>query len=207
MDANLSKNLNLGLPPQIKNARNSLVELVLLVVVCALFGWFVVLPKKAEVEAKKADLATIQGQESKMADKLAKLKTLVQTLQSSSLQTADLDQALPLDGKITRLKILIDSLANSSGVTVGDVSVSSSKADSVVAGDKGLLANPYGAARTLQKLSGSVYVIGTFDQLKAFLQKLETSARLLDVTELSMDGASDGSLNLKLTISAYYLAP
>lgn len=207
MDPKLTKNISIGLPPQIKSARNFLIELVLLVVVCVLLGWFVVMPKNAELSLKQDQLAQVQSEQAKTADKLKQLKNIVQTIQANPQQINYLDQALPLDGKIVRFKIFMDALANSAGVVVGDVSVSSGKADETVAGDKTLLANPYGVSRSLQKLSGSVYVIGSFPQLKAFLQKLETSARILDVTDLSLDGAPDGSLNMKLSINAYYLAP
>jgi len=131
---------------------------------------------------------------------------MIQTLNSSSNQVADLDQALPLDGNTVNLQILINSLAQSVGVAVTDVEVSG-QPNTVVAGDKALLSDPYGATRTLQTLAGNLSVTGSFAQLQAFLQKLETSARLIDVTDLEMDAAAGGNLSLRLGINAYYLAP
>ena len=142
-----------------------------------------------------------------MAGRLADLKVMIANLKSSPDKIVKLDQALPLDGNVVRLKILIDAISAGSGVVVGDISVSSSKADAVVAGDKALLANPFGTTRTLQKLTGSIYVIGTFPQLKAFMEKLEASGRLVDVSDVSIDGASAGNLNLRLAFTSYYLAP
>lgn len=207
MDPNLTKNISIGLPPQLKNSRNALIELVLLAVVGILFGWFIVLPKNADWAAQKDALAKTQVEHDQMADKLKSLQAMIRTMQANPQKIGDLDQALPLDGNVVRLKLLMDALAYSSGVTVGDVSVTSAKADDVVSGNKELLAKPYAVARSLQKLSVSVYVIGAFPQLKAFLQKLETSARILDVNELSLDGAANGTLNMRLSLNSYYLAP
>lgn len=195
-----------GMPKVPKSAQNALVEVVLLIVVCGLFTWFIILPKKAEISAKNASLAKVVEQESTVSGDLAKLQSMIQTLNSSSNQVADLDQALPLDGNTVNLQILINSLAQSVGVAVTDVEVSG-QPNTVVAGDKALLSDPYGATRTLQTLAGNLSVTGSFAQLQAFLQKLETSARLIDVTDLEMDAAAGGNLSLRLGINAYYLAP
>ena len=194
------------MPKVPKSAQNALVEVVLLIVVCGLFTWFIILPKKAEISAKNASLAKVVEQESTVSGDLAKLQSMIQTLNSSSNQVADLDQALPLDGNTVNLQILINSLAQSVGVAVTDVEVSG-QPNTVVAGDKALLSDPYGATRTLQTLAGNLSVTGSFAQLQAFLQKLETSARLIDVTDLEMDAAAGGNLSLRLGINAYYLAP
>jgi Tfp pilus assembly protein PilO len=206
MEINLSKSMSPGMPKVPKSAQNALVEVVLLIVVCGLFTWFIILPKKAEISAKNASLAKVVEQESTVSGDLAKLQSMIQTLNSSSNQVADLDQALPLDGNTVNLQILINSLAQSVGVAVTDVEVSG-QPNTVVAGDKALLSDPYGATRTLQTLAGNLSVTGSFAQLQAFLQKLETSARLIDVTDLEMDAAAGGNLSLRLGINAYYLAP
>jgi Tfp pilus assembly protein PilO len=116
-----------------------------------------------------------------------------------------LDKALPLDGKALRLRFLIEDMARSVGVAIGDVNVLS-KGDAI-AGDKKLLANPYAAARSLQKMTASVFVTGTFSQLQFFLHNIENSGRLMDINDLAIEPGSEGNLNLKLGLSAYYLAP
>ncbi|HYV33500.1 MAG TPA: type 4a pilus biogenesis protein PilO, partial [Candidatus Limnocylindria bacterium] len=65
----------------------------------------------------------------------------------------------------------------------------------------------YAPTRSLQKLSGTVYVIGTFSQLEAFLRKLENSGRIIDVSDLAIDPGTDGNLNLRVSIASYYFAP
>ncbi len=206
MAINFAKNITLGPPPKPTSSRNAVVEVVLLLLVCALFFWFMILPKSKVINQKQTQLVGLQQQRDDMSKEKDALDKLVTDLGKHSVEVGYLDQALPLDGKTLRLQILIDALAKSVGVTVGDISVSGQK-EGPVAGDKNLLANPYGVTRSLQTLHASVYVIGTFNQLNAFLQKVETAGRIMDVTGLSMDAAPLGNLNLKIELNSYYLAP
>jgi Tfp pilus assembly protein PilO len=206
MNINFSKSTTIGVPGQLKPYRNPFVEITLLIIVCALFGWFIILPKKAQVSAQKAQLAVVTEDESQTAAKLATLQRLVDTLEASGPKVADLDYAMPLDGNTLKLHFLIENLAESVGATVGDISLAGNS-EAFAAGDKKLLADFYGPTRTLQKISGSVYVIGSYEQLQAFLGNLETSGRLIDISDIGLDSSSDNGLNMRLTITAYYLAP
>src|SRR6185436_1264822 len=125
MDINFTKNSTIGLPGQLKPAANPILEISLLVVVCFLLTWFVILPKKAQIEERKTQLAAAQAEEAQVAGKLNKLKELVQSLQSHKEQVGYLDKALPLDGKVLQLRFLLQDLADSSGVTVGNIEVTS----------------------------------------------------------------------------------
>ena len=205
MNVNFSKNSGTGLQPLGRSSHNPLIEATLLIIVCVLFAWFIILPKKADRDQKQRELAVVQDEQSQTADKLATLKSLIESLKAHQDQIVILDEALPLSAKIINAQLLIEELAKSVSVTVGDISISGDST-AVVAGDKTLLADFYGASRSLHKLSGSVYVIGTFSQLEAFLQKLETSGRLMDITEFSIDSGLGGNLNLKMTINVYYFA-
>ena len=194
------------MPPQIKNYRNYLVEAVMLIVASALFFWFIILPKQASIAEKNETLAKVQDEESKMAGSLSKLQEMVKQLETSKSKISELDQAIPLDGNIPRFQMLLETLANSVGLTVGSISVTGNS-NGAWAGDKQLLADPFGAKRTVQKLSGSIYVIGTYDQLKTFLNKFETNGRMINISSMNMDAAPDNALNLKVSFDAYYLAP
>ncbi len=186
--------------------RNPFVEIGLLVIISLLLVWFVILPKKNQGDEKRRELTKIKEEQKLIAGKLDTLRELAKSLQSHQNEIADLDKALPLDGKSLRLNLLIDAFARSSGVTLGNINLSG-KPNGVVAGDKDLLKDVFAPKRELQKLSGTVYVIGSLNQLTAFLRKLETSGRLIDVTDLSLDSGTEGNLNMKLSITAYYFAP
>lgn len=203
----LPKNVNLSMPPEMKNYKNFLVEGVLLLIAGVLFFWFVILPKQAEVQKRQDALTKIEAEEVKMADSLAKLQAMVKQLQTSSKEISQLDQAIPLDSKTPKFQILLEGMANSVGLTIGGISISTTKNDNIWAGDKELLAKPFAAKRSLQKISGSIYVIGSYEQLKTFLNKLETSGRIINITSIGMDAGADNTLNLKLGFDSFYLAP
>jgi len=175
----------------------------LLIVVSALFTWFIILPKRSDLALKQEALAVIKKQESEIAGQLARLQELVDSLNASEKEIELLDQSLPLNGRITRFHFLIEALAQQAGVTLGNLNVSS-PSTGPVAGDLAALDKPFKVDRKLQKLSGSVVVIGTLNQLKGFLEKVETSGRLIDITDVGIDAGTNGDLNLRLTINSYY---
>src|ERR1043166_8864869 len=125
MSVTLPKNINIGLPPQVKSNRNSLMEAFLLIVVCGLVVWFVILPKKSAVDAQQTQLDQYKKDAAKTADNLKTLQTRIQELRNKPDEVKRLDYAMPLvPGKTIDLEILIRTLANQSGVTVGDVNLS-----------------------------------------------------------------------------------
>jgi Tfp pilus assembly protein PilO len=206
MPVNFSKNVSMSIKLPGKSSRNSLFEVGLLIIICVLFTWFILLPKKGVVDEKNSNLAKVQEQQKQMANQLAKLQNLIISLQPNSRNIANLDKAIPLEGNAIRLQLLIQSLAQSAGVTVGNINISS-KSNAVVAGDTALLANPYGTERKLQTMDGTIYVIGSFNQLQALLKKLENSGRLINVSSMEINQGSEGALNMTLSFKAYYLAP
>ena len=187
-------------------SRNTLFEVGLLLVICALFVWFVILPKRADLDQKQSAYDAVSVQEQGVSAKVAGLNAMIQKLQSSSGQTAQLDQALPLDGDIIKPRLLVQKLADDSGVTVGSIDVAG-VSGSVAAGDTNLLKDPFGQTRTPKTLGVSVYVLGSFNQLMAFLRAIEQSGRLMNVSAVAVAQDSQGALNMKLTMGMYYLAP
>src|SRR5258707_388735 len=83
------------------------------------------LPKHGIFGEKQSDLSAVEAQQGQISDKLGKLKDLIKTLDSGDIskKTSDLDQALPLNGQTIPLEILIQNLAQSVGLTVGDISI------------------------------------------------------------------------------------
>lgn len=206
MPVNFSNNFSMLTRPQDKTSRNSLFEVGLLVIICVLFVWFIILPKKSSVDIKKDSLSKLIVEEGQISDKQAKLQTLLGSLESDVQDVNYLDQAIPLDGNTVRLRLLVQNMADSVGVTVGSINISGGSG-TLMAGDKALLADPYGAGRKAQILSGTLNVLGSFDQLQVLLKKLENSGRLIDVSDLAIDQGSGGSLSMTLSFKSYYFAP
>lgn len=206
MDINFTKNLGGGisqLPKPTGGPRNYIIEAVLLLIVCGLLVWFIVLPKKAEVASRNEDFAKLEVQKSKIKSESDELNKLIQKLNVSEKEIKDLDTALPLVHNAIQFELLIKNIAGSVNVSVGSLNLSS-KPELVVAGDKALIDNPFAVKRSLQKLSGSIYAIGTLDQLLAFLKKIERSGRYISVTSVQMDPGADNNLNLRMSVDVYY---
>ncbi len=204
MNLEIPKKISMGLPPQVQNSKTSLLEIVLLLVISVLFFWFIILPKQAQVNVKNEQLQKYTADQEKMKDSLDTITKLVKELKSHTADVAKLDDAIPLEGKNTNLQFLIQKLADAAGVQVSDISISAKPG--VVAGDVALLKDPFGAPRILQKLSGSAFILGSFSQIQLFMQKLETSGRVIQISNVEIQGGQNNSLSLKLVFDAYYFA-
>ena len=181
-------------------------EVFLLIVVCALFTWFIILPKKAEVDAKNEELKKAKTQQESIKGDLETLTSRISELKTHKSDVTNLDDAIPLVGKTFNLQLLLGDLAASAGVTVGDISVTGNSSG-VAAGDTALLADPFGKPRSLQKLNASVFVTGSFSQLEEFLKKVETSGRIMQVHGLEISPGQQGDLGLKISLDSYYFGP
>lgn len=207
MDIELPKTIpKLKISPALVRSKSTWAEVFLLLIVIFLGYWFLVSPKKAEVATQDNQLQDLQKQEVDLEKNLDTLRLLANELKTHTTQLGQLDEGLPLSGNSTELEMLIDNFAQDTGLTVNDVNVTS-KGDYVVAGDTKVLADPYGISRSLQKLQATVSVNGNFDNLEAFMKKIETSGRLMDVTSFSINPSSDNTLQLQMFIDSYYYGP
>ena len=196
-----------SLKSQIRSPRGYVLESVLLIVIAVLFWWFVVMPKQTSISTSATQLSDLSTQESKISGAAAALQKQITELASNSQNIDELDQALPLGDNLPKINLLMQSIVASSGVTIGSLNVSGASSNSVVAGNKALLANPYGPTRTLQTYFAAMSVSGSFDQIMSLLQKLENSGRIMDITSLSINGTGPGILALQLNVNIYSLVP
>ncbi len=206
MNVTLPKNINLNLSPQMRTSRNPIMECVLLLVVCGLFYWFMISPKMAQINEQKTVLAQAETDKSKISGTVEDLRKLIDKVSSHSQEVSYLNEAMPLDAKVLRLRMLLEKLGESVGVSVSNVNVTG-QTDAPWAGDKAVLDNPYAIPRTVQRLNGTVSAVGTYGQIISFLEKIESSGRVINVNSMSIDSSAGGNLNIMLTFDAYYLAP
>lgn len=183
--------------------RNPVLQAVLIVILVVLFGWFVVLPKNKQVSEKSTQLDAMQTQVKNLEADLETVNRLVADLQTSEDNIKLVDEALPLSNRPTKIALLLEEYARSSGMQVAQINVGNE--DMVtVAGDKAVLEKPYDASRALTTTNVTVTVGGSIEQFKNFLTLLETSGRIIDVESFSVS-SSEGSIryNLKLLTYAY----
>ena len=180
--------------------RNSLAEIVALILVIVLVFWFFVKPKMVELSAVRADVKSEQAIANRVEADSAQLTKLVSKLQQSKKDVDLLDEALPLESRITRLEVLLDSLVSASGTKLATLNVQ--VGDKVVSGDKGELADQFGVERKLQTYTGDLTVTGSIDEFKNLLQLIETNGRIIEITNLDLTGDS-GVPSYRLKLKAY----
>lgn len=182
--------------------RHSWFEVGLLIVVIGLFYWFLILPKKTQINTLQAQYDQLNTQDQSIENTESKLSQAVSDMRSHPTEVAYLDEALPLDNRVTKLYIALQNITQNSGMTVGDINIDSPSGD--VAGDKDTLANPYAVTRTLQKFTTALTVTGTFDQFQQLLKRIESSGRLLDVTGVNIQPSETDLFQFTISLQAYY---
>lgn len=183
--------------------RGSLFEgLLVLIVICLLF-WFLVLPKQQQVGAAKDRLEQLKTERAAFEQNRKTTDRLVAELSSKTAQVSQLDEALPLDARTSKVRFALESLASSLNVTVASLDVSS-KAETVVSGNRALSDKPFSVTRKLETLTVSMEVLATMDQFQGFLEKLETSGRVFDINGLEILNSKDDRLLFRLNLSTYY---
>jgi Tfp pilus assembly protein PilO len=168
-------------------------------------AWFFIRPQAATLKSKRAELqqqqALLEGAQQETKD----LSRLVTQLQASDREVALLDEALPLETRVTKLQVLLNSLVTASGMRLGPVNVETA-ALGVAAGDKKTLDNPFGANRKLQTITLDLMVEGNVDQFRNLLRLIESNSRIVDIVSVDItDETEESSFRIKL--KAYSYAP
>ncbi|MDQ3018734.1 MAG: hypothetical protein M3Q64_02600 [bacterium] len=178
-----------------------LVQVVLFSIVIVLFSWFIVKPQVAKVRARHSELNIAKAQLAKVDQDGRDLNRLVNQLQASSNEIAITDEALPLNGRATKLHVLLDSLVRSSGMELAQVSVED-LGTIISAGNKQTIENPFGVSRKLQTTTLLASVTGTVDQFKSLLELIETNGRVLDITSMEIMGGEPVT-RFRIKVRAY----
>lgn len=118
---------------------------------------------------------------------------------------ARLETFLPDSVNNVGLVLDLDALAERAGLALSSADVSAVNDQETGAGGAGA---PIAAGESIDPV-GTVDLTlaakGTYDALQQFLQGVELSARLLDVTDLSVTGSDTGVYEYEMTIRLYWL--
>jgi hypothetical protein len=184
--------------------RNSLFEVIVLFVAALLLLLFVVRPKYNMVQVKADELKTAQSQQQAIESDRKTMNDLIDKLDNSQADLALVDQALPLQGRVTSLDLLLDNLVLTSGMKLASINTDEGTSG-IVAGDKKLLADPYGSDRKLQTILANVTVTGPIEQFRQLLKLIETNSRLMDIDTISI--SKQDEIIYKIRLKAYFYAP
>lgn len=186
--------------------RNLLVEGVLLVAAIGLFFNFLLMPKRHALSEQQAVLGQLTAQNDGIQKNRTDLDALISKMKAAKQDLSTLDDALPLNSRITTTHVLLDSLIASSGLTLSSISTDAD--DSVIAaGNQAEISNPFASQRQLKVVSVNLGVTGSMDQFLSFLRSLENSARIIDVSGLEITGNKNNLAAFKLTLKTYFYGP
>jgi Tfp pilus assembly protein PilO len=198
----LKDSFSTKLQNQSKN-KYSWFEVVLLVVAIILVYMFLVRSKQTSLTEAQERLGELQKQSTELESNITKLNKLVVELDVHKQDLLNLDEALPLQAKTIRLRMLLQDTVASSGMTLASLSIGAG-GNPIVAGNKEVLANPYIGEHSLKKLDANVSVTGSLEQFQDLMNKIETTARLLDVTGFNVGASKDNLLQFNIILSSYY---
>ncbi|MCC7356070.1 MAG: hypothetical protein IT410_00425 [Candidatus Doudnabacteria bacterium] len=190
--------------PKMTPERGHFTEIALLAIIIILFSWFVLKPRVIVLTTLRNEQKAIEEQQASVADQKNQLLELVSKLESSSIDVAVLDEALPLNSRLTTMAVLTDSLAKSNGMSVASIAVDGSESSkAIVAGDKTALSDPYKAQRKLNTATVLITTSGTLEQFVGFLNAIENSTRVMDVQTIDISGQEQGQLLFKVKVRGY----
>lgn len=192
-----------GFSSQPPSTRHSLFEVILLIVVVALFYFFLLQPKLAALTVAKDQLTVANEQNEKAQLSKNTLQGLIQKMKTHPLEIAQLDEAMPLNGRFSRIQLALEDLINGAGMKVNNISLDYD-GNRTVSGNLAALASPFTQVRKLQKVTASVNVNGRLDQFESLLKKLETNGKIYDITGFEISTVKEDTLDFKLILQTYY---
>lgn len=192
-----------GTPQEHK--RSSLFEAIILLVVVVLFGWFLLKPKNQSLSEQKSQADILASQAASTAEAKADLEKLVSQMRSNTADVALLDEALPLQSRLSKVEVVLEQYIRDSGLQLSNISVDIPETG-VAAADSSLAKNQFEGKRKLQTTPFTVTASGTMQQLRAFLLLLENGGRIIDVVGVEVASQTD-SLTFRIKVKSYAYAP
>lgn len=184
-----------------QSLKNPLLQSILVIIVIVLFSWFVLRPRLTTFNESRAQVQAAEAQFSKVESEKRDLDKLINELNSSPDELKAVDEALPLNGRISRVEYMMSQLVSDSGMTLAILGVDDTS-KVIAAGDKAVLAEPFMPGRTLHTVTLTVSLTGTIEQLQNLLSLIENNTRVLDVDTLQILGG-DEVTTFRLTVKAY----
>lgn len=186
--------------------QNPLLQTILIVIVLVVFGWFVLGPKYTQTSQTREQLAAVEEQRANLEADQEELNRLISKLEQSEDEVKLLDEAVPLTARPTRIALLMETLAQNTGLTLTQMSIGQTD-EFIASGNKEELKDPLKAPRELATIEVSASTSGTVEQFRNFLTLLEQSGRIIDVSSLTVNSSDQGpSYNIRLKTYAYEIS-
>lgn len=189
-------------PIRVKAPVNPLFSILFFLLIVML-GWFLVWPKFSEVKVKSGELRELQSVQDNFGELKANVNRLVEQMKSSRQDIALLDEALPVDNRLSKVYVIVESFAKASGLTL--VNINTDTGDALAA--PGALGESDTLFKTEKKLFISTMTLslsGGYDQFVTFLTFLEESSRIVDVDSVDIAPGENGELGFRVKLKSYF---
>ena len=144
-----------------------------------------------EIQSQTAEYEKALSQASSLQDQLnQKLETRDQITEA---QTQRLDTILPETLDTVRFLIELDKIATRSGMSVEDVSFSNTPETFGGSPQEATQSEASGQVPIYNTTQASFSVQGSYEDIQSFLSDLESSARIMDVTDLTISTQGDSN--------------
>lgn len=166
----------------------------LLFVTCLGVGYFFTAEQWTNYKATKSLLAQKQAIGQELKDSLALAQQFVQEFNSKSAEVPTVNLALPAkDADLSNLIFSLGELAKSSGLALANFSVS----DIVPVEGQG-------RENTIQAQKVSLDASGSYASFKDFILRLQNSARIMDVDQITAKADDSGQVEYQITLRTYF---
>lgn len=199
-------------PPQIQTSASGPIRVkapanpmysVLLLLLSIMLLWFLVWPKYVLVRSKSADLDQLKADQQVFGQQQENLDKLVEQLHSSNQDVSLLDEALPLDNRLSKVYVLVETFARSAGLNL--VNVNADTGDSLsIAGNTQNKDATFAKQRTLFTSLISLNLNGSYDQFVTFLGFVEQSSRIIDVDSVDIAPGENSQLVFHVKLKSYF---
>ncbi len=173
--------------------------LVLLVGALFIYSSFIQ-PTYSEIQELRGERAAKESLLNDYKSTAEALNNLLQQYKDIAEIQDTLSESLPLGEHAPEVFNQLQGIATSNNLRIDSVSFQYLPIDY---GEKNSILRPLGTLRISMKMAG------TYDNLKTFLEAIETNIRILDVVTLSLEGgaiARNPALNYNLIVDTYYQA-
>lgn len=186
--------------------QNPLLQTVLIIIVIAVFGWFVLGPKYTKTQQTSERLSVLEEQRASLEADQIELNRLISELEDADDEVRLLDEAVPLTARPTKIALVLETFAQNTGMFLSQLSVGTPE-KFIASGNKKSLQDEFKEPRELAVIEVSATARGSIEQFRNFLTLLEESGRIIDVSSLTVSSTQEGpSYSIRLKTYAYELA-
>lgn len=168
--------------------------LFVLVIFDIAVAYFLVYPFWNKAMLSKSELTRSEIDHAKFVLVQGESQSFLDQYRSLSSDAALVSAALPVkDVKTPNLLALLDNFAQAAGLSLANISLVDKPAEQTVV-----------AENTVQAQEVDLAVSGTYPSFKDFVLRLQSSLRLIDIEEVSLQVDDQGNINYQLKLQVYY---